>query len=287
LLVFLFGVGEKTGCLFGLDKGAAVAVGFAAKYPDLCLSLCLIAPVGIKYSDIENEEMLKRKMIGEYYMYSGRKKLSAKAELGYFDTTPESSHRALIDKQIDMVDWQINNTAGYLGAILSTIRLFPLRGMDELFTAVGRFDRPVLVLWGEDDTITSYSRSINIMERCFPKGYVVGVRECGHVPLAEQFTDVMTELLSFHKIVHEDATALTQKKNQEQEQVQQVQPVGGEKQSPSSSFQLGLPQQARYGGQQQPGMNQSSLGPLSAGQGGRTQSGSGFARSSAFEETKL
>jgi pimeloyl-ACP methyl ester carboxylesterase len=209
----VLGLADNPVSLIGHDMGGAVAVGFAAKYPDLCLSLCLLAPVGIKYMEMESESWLKQKYFGEYVMYNSRNSLASKAENIFFDTSPECPYRELVDKYTSMINWQIDNTNGYLGAILSGIRLFPLRGMDELFTAVGRFDRPVLVLWGTDDGVASYSRSINIMERCFPKGYVVGVRDCGHHPLIEQFTDVMTEILSFHKICHEDANIAQKKRD--------------------------------------------------------------------------
>lgn len=212
IAVAVLGLADSPVSLMGHDLGGAVAVGFAAKYPDLVLSLCLIAPMGIKYNKFESEKWLKRKYVGEYFMYSRRQTLAARAEETFYNTAADVPHRALIDRHMAMTEWQMNNTNGYLGALLSTIRLFPLRGMDELYTAVGRFERPVLVLWGENDPVASYSRSINIMERCFPKGYVVGVRECGHHPLLEQFTDVMTEVLSFHKIAHEDAAAALKKR---------------------------------------------------------------------------
>ena len=200
----VLGLSDSPVSLIGHDIGGAVAIGFSAKYPDLCQAVCLISPVGIRYNSIKKEEALKMKYVGEYMYYKRRFGIADEVEGQYFDNSPECLHKQLIEKQKSMITWQLNNTNGYLGAILSSIRSFPLRGMEELFTAVGRFERPVLVLWGEGDHVTSYARSINIAERCFPKGYVVTVAECGHHPLVEKFTDVMTEILSFFKLAHEE-----------------------------------------------------------------------------------
>jgi hypothetical protein len=38
------------------------------------------------------------------------------------------------------------------------------------------------------------------MERSFPNGFIVDIRECGHNVLIEKFNESMTEILSFHKI---------------------------------------------------------------------------------------
>lgn len=183
--------------------GGCVAAGFAAKYPNLCASLCLINCLGIKYKVPINEKLLNRKYIGEYVMSQQKMKLPAQQENEFFDKDNVSTHRYLIDKQIAMVKWQIKHTPGYLGAILSTFRFFPLRGMEELYTAIGRHPRKAMVMWGDHDTVCPYRKCIKLMEESFPRATIVDVLDCGHNCVFEKFEDVVRELLSFNKDVFE------------------------------------------------------------------------------------
>jgi pimeloyl-ACP methyl ester carboxylesterase len=163
----------------GYDLGGAVATGFCAKYPDLCQSLTLIAAMGCKYRVLEKEALIKKKYFGEYIVFKRRGTFGPAQEDDFHDTHIEAPHRAMIDKQIAMINWQILNTPGYLGAILSTIRLFPMRGMEELFTAIGRFKRPVLVLWGDNDEITPYKKCIKVsMNHSLSNNKKVWEKEC-------------------------------------------------------------------------------------------------------------
>lgn len=177
-----------------------MATGFAAKYSSLCTSLTLIAPMGAKYATLKREAWLARKYFGEYMIYKRRTTLPAKQEEDFFETGTSAPHRPMIDKQVQMVQWQVDNTPGYLGAILSGIRYFPLRGMEELYTAVGRHYRPVLIIWGDHDRVAPYRKSMEIMEECFPSAFLVDIRDCGHNAVLEKFDEAMTEILAFHKM---------------------------------------------------------------------------------------
>jgi len=139
-LMDALGLSDKAAGLIGYDLGGAVAVGFAARYPHFCKSLTLISPIGIVYRSGFNEKNLTPKYTGEFEMAKQRKIISLPEmqEVDFFTVTPDAPHRYLIDKQIAMVEWQVKNTPGYLGSILSLIRSFPMRDMDELFSAVGR-----------------------------------------------------------------------------------------------------------------------------------------------------
>ena len=190
--------------LIGFDLGGAVATGFAAKYPNLCASLTLIAPIGAKYKRMKNEKMLSRKYIGEYMILNSKSALVSAQEADFHDKHAEAPHRPLIDRQAAMVQWQLDCTAGYLGAMLSAIRLFPLRGMEELYTAVGRHPRPVLIVWGTEDEVTPYKPCVRKMEKSFPKGCIVDIQSCGHNSVFEKFDEVVTELLCFHKEIFTD-----------------------------------------------------------------------------------
>ena len=181
--------------------GGAVAAGFAAKYPNFCASISLISPLGVKYKPLTKEKLLNRKYVGEYLMAKQKRTLPGLQEADFYDRGDDAPHRYLITKQMDMVRWQIKNTPGYLGAILSTYRYFPLRGMEELFTAIGRHPRRAMIIWGDHDSICSYKKCVRLMEESFPRGNIVDVLDCGHNAPFEKFEDVVRELLSFNKEV--------------------------------------------------------------------------------------
>jgi pimeloyl-ACP methyl ester carboxylesterase len=196
---------KRPAALVGYDMGGAVAAGFAAKYPAMCKSLSLLSPIGVKFKPLAQEKLMNRKYIGEMLMFSQRKTMHETQEADFFDRDESTSHRYLIDKQIAMMKWQIKHTPGYLGALLSTYRYFPLRGMEELYTAIGRHPRKTLVIWGDHDEICNYRKSIKVMEESFPNGTIVDVLNCGHNLVAERFEDIMKELLSFNKDVFESS----------------------------------------------------------------------------------
>ena len=195
--------------IIGYDMGGAVATGFAAKFPMLCASLVLISPIGVIYNRLRNEALLQKKYIGEYMVLNGKNTMLNSQEKDFFTTEPDLPnedvpHRKMMNFQTAMVQWQINNTPGYLGAILSTYRVFPLRGMDELFTAVGRHPRPVMILWGDHDVVCPYKKSVRKMEVSFPYSCIVDIKDCGHNCVFQKFDEVVTELLSFHKEIFSD-----------------------------------------------------------------------------------
>ena len=187
----------------GYDMGAAVATGFAAKYPSYCSSLSLLSPIGIKFKLLANEKLFRKKYIGEYLMMKQKKKLPLQQENEFFDRSSDSNHRYLIDKQVEMVKWQIMHTPGYLGAILSTYRNFPVRDMEELYTAVGRHPRRVLVILGKKDKVSNFRKCLNLIEESFPEGNIVDIEDCGHNIPAEKFEEATKELLAFNREVFE------------------------------------------------------------------------------------
>jgi len=197
LLDFL-NLAKRPSLFIGQGMGGVVATGFAAKYPSLVASLTLIAPMGVAFKDIEGENYLKTKFVGEMYLSYKKKKLAEHQEAHFYNSSDEAEHRHLIDKQIAMVKWQIENTPGYLGAYLSTVRIFPIRQADELFTAVGRHPRSVLIVWGDHDEICDYSDSIGRLEGCFEQtGTICDIRDSGHDALAENFRETALEVLAF------------------------------------------------------------------------------------------
>jgi len=182
--------------------GGLIATGFCAKFPAMVSALTLIAPMGISFMKIPNEKWLRKRWWApglDQHIWFQKRNIKNEGEQHFFDTRDESPHRYLVDKQIAMTQWQIENTPGYMEALLSTLTIFPLRSTEELFAAVGRHPRPVLILWGDRDQVTPCRDGVASMQACFDNGTIVDIRDAGHNPLAEKFNDTMLELLSFAK----------------------------------------------------------------------------------------
>lgn len=195
------GLSRKLFSIIGYDLGGAVGVGFSAKYPNRVLSMTLISPLGIKYKPGINEKPLHQKYFGEFSMAKQKHLLPKIQTLEYFTSDDGDKHKYLIDLQIEMIKWQMKNSPGYLGAILSTFRNFPLKGMDELFAAVGKHPRKVLIIWGSRDIVCPYSRCIETIEQTFPKALIVDILDCGHNCLFEKFEESCHEILNFQNEV--------------------------------------------------------------------------------------
>ena len=133
--------------ILGYCLGGAVGVGFAARYPELCKSLSMIAPIGIKTSFLgEYKVYLQPYCFGELVFLLRKYTLPDRQKNHYFNPSERATHWPLVQKQIAMIQYQLQNTTGYLGALLSTYREFPFR-LEELMSVVGLHSRPVLIIW--------------------------------------------------------------------------------------------------------------------------------------------
>lgn len=181
--------------------GGVVATGFAAKYPRQCAGMTLVGPMGFQYHKMKREALFRKRVIGELLILRRKRSIVRRQLLDFYDSKMTSPHLKHMQKQTAMVQWQLENTPGYLGAILSTLRFFPLRGMEELYAAVGRYPRPTLILWGYNDIVCNFRKSKANVEDTFPNAFIVDIKSCGHNVLCEKFDEAMAEILHFHASV--------------------------------------------------------------------------------------
>jgi pimeloyl-ACP methyl ester carboxylesterase len=132
-----------------------------------------------------------------------RSSMAQSQEEMFFDLSPNSEHRLLINKQMSMVTWQLRHTPGYTGAILSTFRAFPLSGMSDLFAVSGRRDRPVEIIWGDNDNMFPFSKAEPVLSRSFPEAEIRLIPSCGHNPIFEKFDEVADSLVLFYEKMSE------------------------------------------------------------------------------------
>ena len=91
--------------------------------------------------------------------------------------------------------------------------LIPTNPQCPLFpTAIGRHPRKTLIILGDQDVICPFKMCIEMMKESFPAGNIVEVLDCGHNAVYEKFEDVVRELLSFNKLVFDDAVSVDDNK---------------------------------------------------------------------------
>ncbi|HEX7323341.1 MAG TPA: alpha/beta hydrolase [Mycobacterium sp.] len=140
--------------LVGWSMGAVIASRFAADAPDRVLSLCLIAP-GLFVRPPYLLRVLRRLPGSDRLIASQVRTLIRRLEPVHM-SNPERypNYQQRVSEQLEF--------PGVGASFGSTVVHFPIdAGKD--FGAVGEHPRPVLVIWGDDDHVTSYTNSRRVL----------------------------------------------------------------------------------------------------------------------------
>lgn len=139
-------VGNKV-IIAGYSMGGAIASVFAAQYPDRVKNLVLIASAGFRHNVSPTVRFMRDTPVvgdwintvfaGIYLRSEARKMAQEKSEIP------------------DAGDLMIRETRyrGYTRSILSSLRHFLKKPLDELHIKLGRHGIPTLAIWGEKDDI--------------------------------------------------------------------------------------------------------------------------------------
>jgi pimeloyl-ACP methyl ester carboxylesterase len=133
--------------LVGYSMGGAVAAIFAERHPERVRRLVLIAPAGFPVETGAMAQVARAPLLGEWLMtVLGPRSLRDRM------AAPESQGVAIPD--LDARYAEQMSYAGYMDALLSTLRHFPLEGLEDTFAALGRRPGlPVLAIWGDRDEV--------------------------------------------------------------------------------------------------------------------------------------
>jgi pimeloyl-ACP methyl ester carboxylesterase len=85
---------------------------------------------------------------------------------------------------------------GFGRAILSTLRNNMLGSFTEVYKALGRMNKPVLLFWGRQDATVPFEHSDTIRE-LVPQAEFHALESCGHIPHYEKPDQVNPILLKF------------------------------------------------------------------------------------------
>ena len=132
----------------GYSMGGAIVTHFAARYWERVSNLVLIAPAGlvVNWGSSRGAALFPLPVLGDWLMVvRGRQFMLDVMQ------QPENQGKAVPD--IVARYQQQMDYAGYLPAILSTLRHFPMAAMQNEYAVVGKQDFPVLAVWGARDNV--------------------------------------------------------------------------------------------------------------------------------------
>lgn len=178
--------------LIGLSMGGPIAATFTARRPERVKSLTLIDPAGAK--SISLTPMLKAmKLPGlaeAVFGLVGSEGLLRSAAKDFFD--PEMIGHFLERYKVQM------QYKGFKRAILSSVRNHMLGSFIESYRSVGKMDKPVLLVWGRNDTTVPLAHSA-LLRDAMPQAEFHVIEECGHIPHYEmpgEFDPILLNFLS-------------------------------------------------------------------------------------------
>jgi len=176
--------------LVGYSMGGAVATHFTANHPSRVTRLALIAPAGLPLVN-GGPELLDLPIIGDWLIQVlGRRMLQGSLS----GSSSENQGSALPDlKENFEVQLQYD---GYLRALLSTIRHFPMNAMVSEYETVGRSDIPVFSIWGGlDETIPI--ANTERLEIAIPNAEIEVIEDGTHAITYSAADKVATALVTF------------------------------------------------------------------------------------------
>ena len=176
--------------LIGLSMGGVIASAFTIRHPERVKKLILIDPAGAKY--IALTPMLKAVKIP----------IVAEAVLGLVgsEALVQNNAKDLFDPawvEHFKAQYKIQmQYKGFMRAILSTIRNGMLDSFIDVYQALGKMDKSVLLFWGRNDRTVPFEHS-GILRAAVPTIEFHVIENCGHIPHYEKPDLVNPILLEF------------------------------------------------------------------------------------------
>ncbi|MBW2391608.1 MAG: alpha/beta hydrolase [Deltaproteobacteria bacterium] len=131
--------------LVGYSMGGGIATYFTANHPERVRRLALIAPVGFPLNAGSAAQLIRLPLLGDWLTaVVGRSTVLSMMEL------PENQGKAIPDLA---ERYQVHMTyEGYLRALLSTMRHYPMAELEAEYKRIGSAGTPVLAIWGDLDS---------------------------------------------------------------------------------------------------------------------------------------
>ena len=177
--------------LVGLSQGGGISVVFASRHPERVSRMALLAPVGFPINLPFTARLATAPILGDWIMtVLGRRVLLAQAGKELKDRELAAEIRKKTEEQLAY--------EGYLPALLSMLRYYPMHGLGQAYSKLGALKIPTLLIWGEEDDVVPLANAEKIMARA-PQAKLRTIPGCGHGAVyenADKVTPIIVEFLS-------------------------------------------------------------------------------------------
>ncbi|KAI8646478.1 Alpha/Beta hydrolase protein [Parasitella parasitica] len=206
LAMLLQKVGWKKTDVVGTSLGGGIATSFTAFYPEMVNKLVLLAPAGLfdakempLMSKVVNLPFVHNFIVNQPYVRPliltaiQRFAKSARLVQSGLDVDTE----ATISKITEIATYQFLNHPGFLRAFLGTVVDFPFTTLKKRYEKIGKLkDKPVLLIWGDKDTIVPFYHSEEAT-KLVPQAKLVVFKDQGHDVLITKWKLVDEEIETF------------------------------------------------------------------------------------------
>ncbi len=176
--------------LIGLSMGGSIASAFTVRHQERVHKLVLIDPCGAKPIDSGiTLKIAKIPLLAELlYGQLGSDNMVKSVANDFFDPVLVEHFQSRYKIQMGY--------KGFMRAILSTIRSGTLGSFMNLYMALGRLNKPVLLFWGRNDKTVPFEHS-DLLRAAMPNAKFQVIEDCGHIPHYEKPDQFNPILLSF------------------------------------------------------------------------------------------
>lgn len=176
--------------LIGLSMGGPIASAFTTRHPERVNKLVLIDPAGVKSIALTPMlKVVKIPFVAEAVLgLVGGEALIRSNAKDFFDA-------ALVDHFSAQYRVQMQYK-GFKRAILSTMRNRMLGSFINVYEALGKLNKKILLFWGRDDNTVPFEHSRILCETLSNVEFHV-VENCGHIPHYEKPDEVNPILIKF------------------------------------------------------------------------------------------
>jgi pimeloyl-ACP methyl ester carboxylesterase len=196
-LLFVRGVSQPFD-LVGFSLGGAVAMAFAHQHPDRVARLVLLAPAGLPITPPVSARFVHLPLLGNLFYLLAPRTLQG-GIVAEFARYPAAA--AAAGPLVQAFRDSVTRNPVYLRSLLSTLRHFPLSTLDlGVVRGVGAHPRPVLLVWGEGDTLVPYSNAARLAAM-LPRVKLVSVADAAHTAILQQAQVVVGSIVDFLQCV--------------------------------------------------------------------------------------
>ena len=173
----------------GLSMGGPVTVHFADRHPERVRRLVLVDPAGFPLKQPLAAGLIRAPLVGEWLMDRFGGQILVKGlvkDLKEPSRFPDYQQRYRTQMQY----------AGFKRALLSTLRSGFLTHAADAYRRVGEQKRPVLLIWGREDSVIPFAISDKV-KAAIPHAEFHAIDDAGHVPHLERPDAVNPILIEF------------------------------------------------------------------------------------------